>query len=72
MNRKMYRFNSDEEMIKTALDKVGYGFMEPSEENLRECFDDFVSCGVWSDLRYDDEDINEIPVKNICRNLWNL
>jgi hypothetical protein len=70
MNRM--KFNSEIELIKATLDKVGYDFMKPTEENLRECFYDYVCCGVWSNISYDDEDLNEYSTNSICRNLWKL
>lgn len=65
------KFNSENEMIKSTLDKAGYGFMEPTEENLRECFSDYVDCGVWADIDFT-EDLNEFSVKNICHNILKL
>lgn len=67
-----FKFNSTEEMIQKTLYKSGYMDMEPSEDNLRECFMDYVDSGVWSNIRYDDEDLHEYSVNEICRNLWRL
>jgi dimeric dUTPase (all-alpha-NTP-PPase superfamily) len=56
-------------MIKKALDKAGYD-MEPTEENLRECFMDYVDTGAWLDI--EEEDIEEISIEDICHNLMRL
>ncbi len=56
-------------MIKKALEKAGYD-MEPTEDNLRKCFRDYVDCGAWSDV--EEEDIDEYSVEDICRNLLRL
>lgn len=54
-------------MIKKALEKAGYD-VEPTEENLRECFHDFVDCGAWANLSYDDGDLDEYSIEEICQN----
>lgn len=66
------KFNTAEEMIQATLNKVGYLDMKPTEDNLRECFMDYVDCGIWSNIRYDDDDLDEFSVNEICRNLWKL
>lgn len=68
----MVKFNSMQEMIQTALNKAGYIDMEPTEANLRECFSDYVDSGIWSNISYDDDDLHEHSVQDICRNLLKL
>lgn len=68
----LFKFNSNEEMIQNTLNKVGYLDMKPTEDNLRECFMDYVDSGIWSNIRYDDDDLHEFSVNDICRNLWKL
>lgn len=68
----MVKFNSMEDMIQSALNKAGYIDMEPTEANLRECFSDYVSSGIWENVHYDDGDLHEYAVKDICRNLLKL
>lgn len=53
--------------IKSALSAAGYVDMEPTEENLRECFADYVDCGVWRDLEL--EDIESLSIADMCRGL---
>lgn len=68
----LFKFNSNEDMIQATLNKVGYFDMKPTEDNLRECFMDYVDYGIWSNIRYDDDDLDEFSINEICRNLWKL
>lgn len=68
----LFKFNSNEDMIQATLNKVGYFDMIPTEDNLRECFMDYVDYGIWSNIRYDDDDLDEFSINEICRNLWKL
>ena len=45
------------EMIRSALDAAGYSYEGvPTDEDLRECFTDYVDAGIWKDLSLDDID----------------
>lgn len=62
-----------ENFIRKALDRSGYTHLEPTEENLIECFLDYVDNGVFGNLDYDEakqeiED-GDITIKQICLNL---
>jgi dimeric dUTPase (all-alpha-NTP-PPase superfamily) len=56
-------------MIKRALEKAGYD-TEPTEENLRECFRDYVDTGAW--VNVEEEDIDEYSVEDILKNIMRL
>jgi hypothetical protein len=43
-----------EELILHALEAVGYHGLEPTVENLIQCFHDFVDAGIWHDLNLQD------------------
>lgn len=64
-----------EELIQKALSKAGYT-SEPTEENLIECFMDYVDCGAWNNLTSEDtlDDINLglITVENMCMAILRL
>lgn len=59
----------DTELIQKALIKAGYD-VEPTEENLRECFGDYADCGVWSNIEL--EDVKEITITEMCKELLSL
>jgi len=41
-------------LIRQALDAAGYTDEPATEEALRGCFLDYVACGYWSDLDFED------------------
>jgi hypothetical protein len=55
--------------LRQALDAAGYNHEPATEEAVRSCFLDFVYSGYWYNLNYDDDDLNEISIKDICRAL---
>jgi hypothetical protein len=61
------------ELIQKALDRSGYGHFEPNEENLVNCFLDYVDHGVFGNLDYDEAkeliEEGEITLKMMCSNL---
>jgi hypothetical protein len=63
------------DLIHKALKRAGYD-CEPTEENLIECFLDYVDAGIWHNLDYDEakEDIEdgEITIKDMCNVLIKL
>jgi hypothetical protein len=62
-------------LIQRALDKCGYE-CEPSVDNLRECFIDYVSCGVFGNLTVEEaeEEIEDgvITTEQMCYNLLKI
>jgi hypothetical protein len=61
------------ELITKVLDHCGYSHLEPTEENLIECFLDYAASGSFGNLDYDEakQDIEDgdITLKQICYNL---
>jgi hypothetical protein len=61
------------ELISKVLDRCGYGYMEPTEENLQLCFLDYVDGGCFRELDYDEAkeliEEGEISIKTMCYNL---
>lgn len=49
-----YSEMSDQELFVMALDNAGYIDVEPTEEELRQCFLDYVDTGAWSNVIYED------------------
>lgn len=45
---------SNQELFFKALDKAGYIDVEPNEENVRQCFLDYIDTGEWSNVYYED------------------
>lgn len=64
------------ELVQKVLDRCGYSHLEPTEDNLVECFLDYVDGGVFGNLTVDEarEDIDsgDISLKMICHNLLNV
>lgn len=58
-----------DELIKKALEKSGYD-SEPTEENLIDCFRDYVAAGVWRNISI--EDVEDISVEEMCTALIKL
>jgi hypothetical protein len=61
------------ELITKVLDHCGYSHLEPTEENLINCFLDYVDTGAFGNLDYNEakeliED-GEISIKTMCSNL---
>lgn len=52
-------------IYRRVLDIAGYEHEEPTEDNVRGCFSDYVDSGFWSNL--DLEDVEEITTAEICR-----
>lgn len=50
-----------------VLDAAGYHHAEPTEQNVRSCFADYVDAGVWRDI--DMDDIEDITIDQMCFNL---
>lgn len=63
------------DLIVRALANAGYDD-DPTVENLVRCFLDYVDCGVFGNLDYEEakEEIGEgsITVEDMCRNLIKL
>lgn len=61
------------ELIRKTLDHCGYNEEEATEENLANCFLDYVDSGIFGNLDYEEakQDIEdgEISFKMICYNL---
>lgn len=63
-------------LIETVLDRTGYGYLEPTEQNLISVFIEYTQHGVFSNL--DEEEaqdmINdgELTIKMICVNLLSV
>lgn len=55
------------ELIRKALDAAGYDHQEATEENLRDCFEDYVVAGVWHDV--DREDIDDLTIEEMANGL---
>lgn len=56
-------------LIRRALDAAGYTDQEPTEENLRCCFYDYVVAGYWQNIDWEDFDQEDYTATEICRNL---
>lgn len=56
-------------VIAKALEKAGYD-CEPTEENLKDCFMDYVLSGAWSNL--DIEEAQELTLYEMCHALIKL
>jgi hypothetical protein len=65
-----------EELISKVLNRCGYGFMEPTEKSLIECFLDYCDHGVFKELDVEEaQDLindGEITIKMICNNLMSV
>lgn len=59
-----------EHLIKRALDNAGYQDCEINENNLVECFTDYVDSGVWRDIEM--EDVEDLTVDQMCKALIRL
>lgn len=59
-------------LITKALNSSGYNY-EPTEQNLVDCFLDYVDSGAWSNLQLDEakEMIKdgELTVEQMCKSL---
>lgn len=64
------------ELVEKVLDRCGYSHLEPTEENLIECFLDYCDHGVFGNLSYDEakEEIEsgDITLKIMCHNLLKM
>lgn len=56
--------------IRNALDASGYTAVEPTEENLKECFTDYITSEIGSNHKQ--ENINELTVTDMIRVLIGL
>lgn len=56
--------------IRRALDRAGYTHVDDTEENLIQCFMDYVDSGIWQDLTMDD--IEGITLDEMCQALLKL
>lgn len=52
-----YSEMTDTELFIMALDKAGYIDVEPTSEELRQCFLDYVDTGAWSNVYYEEDNI---------------
>jgi hypothetical protein len=59
----------DTELIQKALTVAGYN-CEPTEQNLRECFGDYVDSRIWSNV--EQEDVQEMTITEMCQGLLSL
>ena len=50
-----------------VLELAGYDSSEPTEENVRECFLDYVDAGYWRDLTQEEQEPHVISIEEICR-----
>lgn len=62
--------DDEDSLIRRALDHSGYGHVHEIEENLIECFRDYVDSGIWFNLTLDD--IDGISTADMCRALLNI
>lgn len=53
--------------FRKVLDAAGYYHDDPTEDNVRRCFGDYVAAGYWSNV--DIDDIEDITIDEICLNL---
>lgn len=51
--------------IAAALKKAGYDHMQPTEDNLKECFIDYVDAGYWWNI--DAEDVENITISEMIQ-----
>jgi hypothetical protein len=62
-----------QERIRKALDRAGYHELEPTENNLKECFLDYVAGGYYGNLTLEEalEEIEDgdITVNEMINNL---
>lgn len=56
-----------QDYYRKVLDAAGYIHDEPTEENVRNCFADYVDAGYWRDI--DMDDIEDITIDQMCYNL---
>lgn len=68
-----YSEYSDTELFAKALDEAGYSDLSPIEENIIECFMDYVDTGAWEnmfiqdgELCCDDYDAEEITPRSMA------
>jgi hypothetical protein len=54
---------ADQELFSKALDKAGYIDLEPTEQNVRDCFIDYACSGAWGNVEVDFE-TNDISTDN--------
>lgn len=65
---KKFTDGIERSQIRRALDAAGYTYDgDPTEEQLRECFGDYVDAGIWSDLSLND--IEGLSVAEMCKAL---
>ncbi len=61
------------DQIRKALDSAGYIDMEATEENLTDCFLDYVDSGYYNNLTVeeaqDDIESGEITIQDMIKNL---
>lgn len=50
-----------------VLDAAGYDHADPTEENVRSCFLDYVAAGYWENVSL--EDVDDITLDEMCLNL---
>lgn len=53
------------DVFQLVLKKAGYEHEEPTEQNVRKMFADYVDCGFFSNI--DSEDVADITTAEICR-----
>jgi hypothetical protein len=62
-----------EKLIERVLDRCGYGYMEPTAQNIIDVFLEYIDHGIYPELDYDgvkqDIESGEITLEMICHNL---
>lgn len=56
-----------EELYRKALDRAGYTHAEANGENVRECFEDYVDAGYWTNINH--EDMEDMTTIEMCQAL---
>lgn len=65
-----------QDMIQKVLEHCGYDDLEPTEENLIACFLDYVDCGRFGNLTYEEAkeevETGDITIKSIINNMLHV
>lgn len=64
-------YDMEEGLVRQALDHAGYGHVHSTEENIKQCFLDYVDSGIWRNLSIEDID-ESITVEDMCKALLAL
>ncbi|MFX3643295.1 MAG: hypothetical protein ACE3L7_32385 [Candidatus Pristimantibacillus sp.] len=67
---KKFTDSIQESRIRRALDASGYTAVEPTEKNLKECFNDYIASGIGSN--HGQENMDELTVTDMIRTMIGL